>query len=158
VLNLLDAVHVTHPGNLAEVLLQASKVTQIDGFDDEVDMNGSVGGGTGFDAANISAILGNDGRELLEKAGPVVDEEREFDGICSWLGACGILVATLRLRPLDLDAPVSLVKQVLDVGTASRVHGDTFATRDVTNNLFAANGIATSRSIDEEVILPFDLE
>ena len=32
------------------------------------------------------------------------------------------------------------------------------AARDVANNLFAADGIATARAIDEQIVLPLDLQ
>jgi hypothetical protein len=72
VLNLLHTVHVADARNLSQVLLEAREVAQINGFDDEVDVNGAVGGGASFDAANIGAVFGDDGGELLEEAGSVV--------------------------------------------------------------------------------------
>ena len=38
------------------------------------------------------------------------------------------------------------------------MNGDAFAAGDVADDLFAADGIATSRAIDEEIVLAFDLE
>ncbi len=75
VLNLLHAVNVADTWNLAEVLLEACEMAQVDGFDDEVDVDGAVGGRARFDAADISAVFGDDGCELLEEAGAVIDRE-----------------------------------------------------------------------------------
>jgi hypothetical protein len=61
-------------------------------------------------------------------------------------------------RPLDGDAAVALVEQVLHVGTTARVDGDALAAGDVADDLFAANGVATARAIDEQVVLALDLE
>ncbi len=44
------------------------------------------------------------------------------------------------------------------IGTTAGVDGDAFATRDVPNDLFATNRIATSGAVDEQVILSFDLQ
>ena len=38
------------------------------------------------------------------------------------------------------------------------MNGDAFAAGDVADDLFAADGIATSRAIDEQIVLAFDLE
>ncbi len=36
--------------------------------------------------------------------------------------------------------------------------GDAFAARDVADDFFAADGVATARAIDEQLVLAFDLE
>jgi len=36
--------------------------------------------------------------------------------------------------------------------------GHALAARDVANDLFAANGVATSRAIDEQIVLALHLE
>src|SRR6185312_1548541 len=130
--------YVTDAWNLAEVLLKAREMAQVNGFDDEVDVDGAVGGGACLDAANVGSVFGNDGGEFLEKAGAVVDREGELDGVSCRLRAGGVLAAALRLGPLDLDAPVSLVQEILHVRAASCVYGDTFAPRDITDDFFAA--------------------
>src|SRR6185437_4788321 len=63
VLNLLHTMYVTDAWNLAEVLLKAREMAQVNGFDDEVDVDGAVGGGSCLDAANVGSVFGNDGGE-----------------------------------------------------------------------------------------------
>src|ERR1700761_2494016 len=158
VLNLLHAVHVANPWDLAKVLLEARKMAQIDSLDDEVHVDRAVGGGTCLNATDVGAVFGDDGCELLEQAGAVVDCEGQLDRVGRRLGPSGVLGIAECLGPLDLDAAIGLVKKILDVGTASRVYGDALASRDVTNDLFAANGVATSRTVDEEIVLSFHLK
>ncbi len=51
-----------------------------------------------------------------------------------------------------------LVQQVLHVGAGAGVDGDAFAPGDVADDLFAADGVATARAVDEQVVLAFNLE
>jgi len=63
-------------------------------------------------------VVGDDGNQLLEDAGAVVAEDGDFDRV-ALRPACGIAHA----GPLDIDAPVALIKQVLHVGTTARMDG-----------------------------------
>ena len=91
VLNLLDAVYVADARDLAEVLLKTREVAQVNGLDDEVDVDGAIGGGARFDAADVGAVVGDDGCELLEETGAVVDREGQFDGVGRRPGPGGVL-------------------------------------------------------------------
>ena len=158
VLNLLHTMDIPDTGNFAEILLQTGEMSKVDGFDDEVHMHRSVRGGARFHTADVGAIFGDNRCELLEQSRAIVDSEGQLDGICRLLRASGVFATALCFGPLNVDPAVCLIEKVLDIGTASRVDGDTFATRDVANDLFAADRIATSRSIDEEIVLSFDLK
>ncbi len=48
-LDLLDAVHITYTGHLAQVLREAVEVADVDGFDDEVDVGDAVDGRFGIE-------------------------------------------------------------------------------------------------------------
>src|SRR5262249_2033099 len=63
-----------------------------------------------------------------------------------------------RFRPLNRDAPVGLVHQVVDIGTAHRVHGHSLAACHVTDDGFTANRIATSRAVDHQVVVALYLD
>ena len=107
-----------------------------------------------FDTADIGVVVGDNGGQLLEHAGAIVAEDGDLDRIA--LGAAGILFAYA--RPLDRDAAVALVEQVLHVGTTARMDRDALAARHVADDFFAANRIATSRAIDQQIVLAFHLE
>jgi len=157
----LDAVDVADAGDFAEVLRELGEMAEIDGFDNEVDVDGTVYGGLGIERTDVGAVFGDDGGELFEQAGAVVADHREFDRVSGGLGGVGLVgrgSAAVGIAPLDFDAAVGLVEEVLYVGTTARVDGDSLAAGDVADDLFAADGVATARAIDEEIVLPFDLK
>src|ERR1700742_1168961 len=117
VLNLLHAVHVANPWDLAKVLLKAGKMAQVNSLDDEVHVDRAVRGGARFNATDVGAVFGNDGCELFEQAGAVVDCEGQLDRVSRRLGPSGVLGIAQCLGPLDLNATIGLVEKVLDVRT-----------------------------------------
>ena len=62
-------------GDLAEVLGEAGEVAEVEGFDDEINVDGFVIGGAGLDGFDVGAVFGDDGGEFLEQAGAVVDDD-----------------------------------------------------------------------------------
>jgi len=157
-LDLLDALDVADALDAAHLVDEAIEVADVDGLDDEVDDRATVGGGIGAGGADVGVLVGDDGGELLEQAGAVVAEDGELDGIgLGFRGSGGSGVAVER-RPLDLDAAVGLVEKILDVGTTARMHRDAFAAGDVPDDVFAADGVATARAVDQQVVLALDLE
>ncbi len=124
------------------------------GVDDEFD--GGVAGiaGMGFDGADVGVGVADGGGDFFQHAGAVVAVDGELDGV--GLGAAGFFF--WRFGPLDGDAAVGLVEQILNVGTIAGVDGDTFAAGDVADDFFAANGVTTFGTIDEELVLAFDDE
>jgi hypothetical protein len=51
-------------GDFAEVLGKPCQVAEVEGFDDEVDVDGLVVGGAGLDRFNVGPVFGDDGGEL----------------------------------------------------------------------------------------------
>ena len=123
------------------------------GFGDQLDDGFAILVVADIDAADVGVVVGDDGDQLLQHAGAVVAGDGDLDRI-ALRPACGIAYA----GPLDIDAAVALVEQVLHIGTAAGMDGHAFAAGDVADDLFAANGVATSRAIDEQVVLALDLE
>ena len=80
-LDLLDALDVADALDAAELVDEAVEVTDVDGFDDEVDDCAAVGVGAGGGGADVGAVVGDDGGELLEQTSAVVAEDGEFDGV-----------------------------------------------------------------------------
>ena len=157
-LDFLDSLDVADALDAAEFVDQAVEVADVNGLDDEVDDGASVGGGVGGGGADVGAVVGDDGGELLEEAGAVVAEDGEFDGVGLRLGGSGGSGVAGEWGPLDLDAAVGLVEEVLDVGTAAGVDGDAFTAGDVADDLFAADRVTTAGAVDEQVVLTFNLE
>ena len=90
----------------------------------------------------------------LQHAGPVVAEDRQLHRISRAAAGCFLRGPS----PLDRDAAVGFVQQVLHVGTAARMDSNALAARDVADDFFAANRIATSRAVDQQLVLALDLE
>src|ERR1039458_1088542 len=127
---------------------------QVFGFYDKLNDGFAVLVLADIDGANVGVVVGDDGGQLLQHAGAVVAENCNFDRVA--LRAAGGLVAGK--GPLDGDAAVALVEQVLHVGTTAGVHGHALAAGDVTDDIFATDGVATTRPIDEQVVLTLHLQ
>ena len=131
----------------------AVKVAEVFGFNDKFDDGFAVVVVMDVDAADVGVVVGDDGGEFLKHAGAVVAVDRDFDGIALRTAAIFAYAG-----PLDGDAAVALVKQVLHIGAAAGVNGDAFAAGDVADDFFAADRVATARAVDEEIVLALDLE
>gem|GEM_PF-4382981 len=71
--------------NLAKILGEAGEVAEVEGLDDEVDVDGVVIGRAGLHGFDVGAVLGDDGGEFFEQARAVVDDDDELDRIGGWL-------------------------------------------------------------------------
>ena len=68
---------------------------------------------------------------------------RRRTGNVAWVGA----------GPLDGNAPLGFVKQILDVRAILAVDGDAAAARDVADDVVAGNRIAAFRAVDHQVVM-----
>src|SRR5712691_9048904 len=100
------------------------------------------------DVLDVALGVTNDSSDALQHAEAIVAEDRQLYGISRRSG----LVA----GPFDIDAAFGFVHQVCHVGTMDRMHGHTFAARDVADDTFSTDGIATLGAIDEHVALAAD--
>src|SRR5208337_2938803 len=108
--------------------------------------------GAGFDVADVGVVVADHGGDLLQDAGAVVAEHGQLHRIAAAAAVFALLA------PLHRDLPLHVIEQVDDVGAVPGVHRHALATGDVSHDLFPADGIATSRAVDEQIILAFDLE
>ena len=92
-----------------------------------------------FQRADIGAGTADDGGDIGKQAGAILGADEEFDGEGS-----GIFAA-----PLDGDAALGLIEQVLDVGTRAGVNGDASAAGDVADDVVPGNRIAAFGPKDE---------
>src|SRR5216683_6623020 len=63
---------------------------------------------------------------------------------------------TVRTAPLDGDAALGLIQQILHVGTRARVYGNAATPRDVPDDVVAGNRIATLGAVDQQVPVALD--
>src|SRR5579859_122051 len=149
----LHALHIAHAGNLTQVGDDALQVRQVSNIDHDVDGGLQVSGARGH-ILDIGIVVADDGGYLFQHAEAVVAEDVEADGIGGNAGG----FTTRGLAPLYGDAAVGVIHQCIQVRTAPGVHGHALAAGDVTNNLLAADGVATARTIHQQVIMPHDLD
>src|SRR5260370_5174585 len=142
---LVDAFDAEDAGYVADIDENGFELALIGNF--EVGVNTRVGAiGTAFEVVNVGTGAADDGGDFGEEAGTVARADGELDGKLSFGAAA----------PLDGDAPFGLVHEILDVGTRSRVNGDTTAPGDVADNFVAGNGIATLGAVNEQVVVALD--
>src|ERR1035437_5368386 len=103
-------------------------MAQVFGFGNQLDDRFTILVLANIDVADVGVVVGEDGDQLLQHSGAVVAGDGEFDRVALRLAG---LVGLSGAGPLDVDSAVALVEQVLHVGTAARVDGDTFAAGDV---------------------------
>ena len=132
-------------------------MAQVNGLDDEVHMHHAVHRRLGLDRADVRAVLGDDGGEFLEQTGAVIADDDQAHRI---RGGLGRVLGIVRGAggPLHIDAAVGLIEQVLHVGTTAGVDRDALAAGDVADDLLAADGVATSRAVDQQIVLAFNLQ
>src|SRR5215469_18338414 len=154
-LHLLYPLHIPHAIDLPHAADDAFQVLQIGDVYDDVD--GGVGScGFGFDVADVGVGVADDCRDLLQHARAVITEHNKLNGEprLPYRGGANAAV----LAPLNGDAALRLVHQVLDVCARLGVHSHALATRHVADDLFAANRITTSRAIDQQIVVTFNLD
>src|ERR1700719_4405288 len=94
-----------------------------------------------FKRADVGAGIADDVGYSSEHAGTVFGENAQTDG----------KRRLRRVGPIDRNAPLDLVEQILDVGAKGAVHGDAAAARDVADDVVSRNRIAAFRAIDHKV-------
>src|ERR1700688_3640688 len=144
-LDFLQSLYFVHPGDLAQAGDDLLEVLQVGDVEDDFGASLAVGS-LGGDVANVAFGVSDHSRNALQHAKAVVAEDGELHRV----GGRSALVA----GPLHVDAALWFVEKIRHVGTADRVHGHAFAARYVANDSLAADGIATSRTIDEHIALP----
>src|SRR6202140_4728316 len=144
-LDFLQSLYFVHPGDLAQARDDLLEVLQVGNVEDDFNTSLAVGSLRG-DVADVAFGVPDHSGNALQHAKPVVAKDGELHGI----GGGSALVA----GPLHIDAAFWFVEKIRHVRTVDRVHGHAFAARDVANDSLAADGIATSRSIDEHIALP----
>src|SRR5215472_4474506 len=153
--HLLHALHVLHAGDLAHAGDDALKVLEVCYVDNHVDC-GMTLGGLGFDIADVGVGVADDGGDLLQHTGTIITEDDELDGEAGLPDGCGANAAIF--SPLYGNAAFGLVHEILNVFAGLGVNSYAFAARNVTDDFFAADGVAASRAVDEEIVVSFDLD
>src|SRR5271157_1990968 len=102
----------------------------------------------GGDVADVALGVADHARNALQHAEAVVAVNGEFYGI----GGRSAFIT----GPLDINTAFGFVEEVGNVGTIHRVHGHALAACDVADDALTADGIATSRAVDQHVTLSAD--
>ena len=99
-----------------------------------------------FEAADVGVFIGEHGSELGKHAGTVVglDHDLHREGVGSAAG------------PFHFDFALHIVHQVLHVAADLGMHRHALAARDIANDGFAADRIATLGAIDQQIVHAFD--
>src|SRR5882762_462104 len=144
---LVDAFDAKNTGDFLNVDEDGFELAPVGDF--KVGVDARVGAiGTAFQVMNVGAGAANDGGDVGKKAGAVARADSELDGKLGFGAAA----------PLDGDAALGLVHEVLNVGTLASVHSDAAASRDVADNFVARNGIAALGAVNKQVIVALDDE
>src|SRR5271165_1097479 len=144
-LDLLQPLHVMHPGNLPHSVHNFLQVFKVGDLQDYIHAGLPVLA-AGLDVADIGVGVADDGGDLFQHAEAVVTRQGEFDGI-------GNRLAILVPGPEHVDAPVGFVEKIGDVRTINGVDGNAFAAGNIADDGLSSNGIATACSVDQEVAL-----
>src|SRR5258708_5486529 len=136
-----------HARDFAQAHNDLLQVFEVGDVEHDLDTGLAIRGMSG-DVADVALGVADDASDAFQHAETVVAEHCKFYGIG---GGRGFVAG-----PFHIDAALWFVEQVCDVRTIDRMHGHAFAPRDVADNTFATNGIATSGPVDEHVALAFD--
>src|SRR5437879_8798722 len=140
---LVDAFDTENARNFFDICEDGFELALISDF--KVGVDARVGAvGAAFQVVNVGAGAADNGSDVCQKAGAITRADGELDGE-SGFGAAA---------PLDGDAALCLIHQVLNVGARPRMDGDAATARDVADNFVPGNGIATFGAVDEQFVLP----
>src|SRR6266481_4499269 len=143
---LVNAFDAEDSRNLANIDEDGFELALIGNF--QIGVNARIGAvGPAFKIVNVRACSADDGRDFRKKTGTIARANGELNRK-SGFGA----------PPLDSDAALGLVHEVLDVGTSSRMHRDAAAARDVADDFVTGNGVATLGAVNEQVVVTFNDE
>ena len=131
--------------NLADALDDLLEMFQVGDVEDDVDVGLSVGR-AGFDIPDIRLAVADNCCDLFEHSKTVVAVEGEFYGV-----GCGRALSVA--SPLNVNLTVRFIHQRCHVGTGDRVNGYTFSARNVSDNGFTPDRVATPGAIDKQVAM-----
>src|SRR5271163_679563 len=141
-LDLLQSLHVMHPGNLAHAVDDVFEMFQVSNIENDIDVSLPIR--TAYlHIPNVGFGIADHGCHLFQHAEAVVTEDRELYRVRTR----GSLVA----GPFHIDAALRFIQQVHHVGAIHRVDGDAFAAGHVTDHVFAANRIAAAGAVHEQI-------
>src|SRR5713226_5650782 len=118
VAGLVDTFDAVDARNFADIDKNGFELALVGDFKIGVDAGvGTVG--AAFEIVNVGAGAADDGSNFREQSGAVLGANGKLHG-----EGCGALAA-----PLDGDAALGLIEQILNVRAQARVHGDAAAAR-----------------------------
>src|SRR5260370_13187447 len=139
---LVDAFDAENAGNFAYIRKDSFELALVGNF--EVGVDARVGAiGAAFEVVDVGAGSADDGSDFGENAGAIPGTNGKLHGEGGFGSAA----------PLDGDAALGLVHEILDVGAHSSVHGDAAAAGDVADDFVPRNGIAALGAVYEQVVV-----
>src|SRR5262245_7139818 len=145
----LHAEHAVDILQRLDDLLQVREVVDLDGH---VEARAATFVGVRLHVPDVRIEIRNLRADRGKQPLAILDLHRQLDRVAR--GGVG----AWRLVPFDVDAPLRVVQQVHDVGARRRVDRHALASRDVTDDLLAADGIAAAGPEDHEIVEPADLD
>src|SRR5579871_5730120 len=120
---------------------------QVGDVEDDLNAGLAVGGLRG-DVADVAFGVANHAGNVLQHAEAVIAKDGQLHGIG---GRSGLIAS-----PFDVDFSFGLVHQIGHVRAGDGVHRDAFAARDIANDAFTADRIATAGAVNHHVSLTAD--
>src|SRR5580704_1180554 len=143
-LRLIDAFNAVYTCDFANTGQDGLELAAIDDF--EIDVNLRVQAvRTAFEIMNVAARVAEDRGDIGQQTGTVLRANNQMDEKFSLTWS----------SPLNGDAALGLVQQVLHVRTRTSVHCDSSPARNIANNIVTRDRIAALGTIDEQVIVSF---
>ena len=143
-LDLLQPLHIVHAWNLAHPGNDIFQVLEIGDIEHDINVRLPVIG-PGFNVADVGLAIADDRRNLLEHTEAVVAKDRKLHRICTGRPVIA--------RPFHFNLAFRLVHQCHHVWTVRRVDRHALAASYVTHHTLAADRVATSRPIDQQIAM-----
>src|SRR5262249_55791075 len=135
----LDIEHARDFLDVGQNALELFAISDIQGqLDARVEMVGAA-----VERADIGARFADDAGDFGQHAGTVLGANEQAHGE-------GILA---RAGPVDGDASLGLIEQVLHVGAGGAVHRDAAAARDIADDFIPRNRVAALGAVDHQVVV-----
>src|SRR5882724_454527 len=140
--SLIDAFYAENAGDFADIGENGLELAAVHDF--QAGVNARVGAiRAAFEIADVGAGAADDGGDFREKAGAIfgANDELNREG-CSGFAT-----------PLDGDAALGLIHQILHIGAKLGVHSDTATARDVADDVVTGDRVTTLRAKNEEIVM-----
>src|SRR5580704_3284723 len=145
-LNLLQSLYIVHAGNFAHAIDDVFEVLEVGNVENDIDVGLPIRAAY-LHISNVSFGVADHRRYLFQHAESIIAKDGKLHRIGTW--------RSLIVRPFHIDATLRLIQEVNHVRAIHGVDSDAFAAGHVTDDALAADGIATSGAVYEQVAMAF---